>query len=599
MAAGTQTDRRSTVFKVLFFCAFAFCVALCVYLTGLVNSATSDEAPNIDYIENWTIIDESGNSFEVGRTYEDPRAFEEDFTIVSKLPDEIALDSELCFMNRSDVSVYINGELRHEFERSRDTGIPGGSLKDFYVMVPLGPADASAELTIFRASTDWNPTIAPETLITSRDGLTDYLTGKYGLPFALSVVLFVGSLLVTIIGIAMRLWYKHEIPMLYAALGILVIACWLIAVSQITPFVVGVNYVDGIMGFMFCMLMPFGLMIYINSIQKGRYKTCFQILFVLSLASFVLWTILHFTGIQSLQTSLVYIDTILGIDVVCVLATLAIDLKRGYIKEYYFTALGFACFLALSIVEIVLLVFFGGIGGEAPLLIGLMLLLVFVALQQIDDVKRVRNQLEQEVNDRIRENDQMLIHIVQTLAGTIDAKDTYTNGHSSRVAEYTREIARRSGYDEDALSDIFMIGLLHDIGKIGIPDVVINKNGKLTAEEYETIKKHPSIGADILENIKEKPELAMGARSHHERYGGGGYPDGLVGEEIPEEARIIAVADAYDAMTSYRSYRDPMTQEQVREQIEQGSGTQFDPRFAAIMLEMIDEDTDYQMREKK
>ena len=144
-----------------------------------------------------------------------------------------------------------------------------------------------------------------------------------------------------------------------------------------------------------------------------------------------------------------------------------------------------------------------------------------------------------------------------------------------------------------------MMGLLHDIGKIGVPDAVINKPGRLTDEEYDIIKKHPVMGATILENIKEKRELAIGARSHHEKYGGGGYPDGIKGEEIPEQAMIIAVADAYDAMTSYRSYRDPMPQEKVISEIEKGKGTQFDPQFADIMLEMMNEDKKYDLREKK
>ena len=155
----------------------------------------------------------------------------------------------------------------------------------------------------------------------------------------------------------------------------------------------------------------------------------------------------------------------------------------------------------------------------------------------------------------------MLIHIVQTLAGTIDAKDKYTKGHSGRVAAYSKEIAKRFGYSESAQNDIYMMALLHDIGKIGVPDAFINKPGRLSADEFEIIKKHPVMGSKILENIEEKKELATGARWHHERYSGGGYPDGINGEEIPEQARIIAVADAYDAMTSSRNYRDPMPQD--------------------------------------
>ena len=142
-----------------------------------------------------------------------------------------------------------------------------------------------------------------------------------------------------------------------------------------------------------------------------------------------------------------------------------------------------------------------------------------------------------------------------------------------------------------------MMGLLHDVGKIGVPDAVINKPAKLTDEEFAMIKNHPAMGSRILKNIKEMPALATGARWHHEKYGGGGYPDGLSGNDIPEEARIIAVADAYDAMSSRRSYRDVLPQEVVRGEIEKGKGTQFDPKFADIMLSMIDEDTEYTMKE--
>ncbi len=210
---------------------------------------------------------------------------------------------------------------------------------------------------------------------------------------------------------------------------------------------------------------------------------------------------------------------------------------------------------------------------------------------------RLQRNLSQAVDKKTEENEKLFIHVVQSLATAIDAKDTYTNGHSTRVATYSREIAKRYGYSIKQQGDIYIMGLLHDVGKIGIPDAVINKPGKLDEREFDMIRMHPVMGARILESIQEMPGLATGARWHHERYGGGGYPDGLVGEAIPEEARIIAVADAYDAMSSRRSYRDVLPQETVREEIINGKGTQFDPEFADIMLQMIEEDTNYEMRE--
>ena len=188
--------------------------------------------------------------------------------------------------------------------------------------------------------------------------------------------------------------------------------------------------------------------------------------------------------------------------------------------------------------------------------------------------------------------------VVTALSSTVDAKDSYTNGHSQRVADYSKEIAGRLGMDEDFIRDIYFMGLLHDIGKIGIPDNIINKKGKLTDEEYSIIKTHPAIGSEVLKKITEMPGLSCGARWHHERYDGKGYPDGIKGTDIPIEARIIAVADAYDAMSSKRSYRDAMPQADIRKEIVRVRGTQLDPEISDIMIQMIDEDVNYDMREK-
>lgn len=223
-------------------------------------------------------------------------------------------------------------------------------------------------------------------------------------------------------------------------------------------------------------------------------------------------------------------------------------------------------------------------------------------LRHIMELDRLQKNLENEVErqtghaKRRREKvERLSMQIMLTLAETIDAKDKYTNGHSLRVAGYAREIARRAGKSKQEQKEIYFIGLLHDIGKIGIPNTIINKSSGLTEEEYKIMKDHPQIGADILENMTEIPGLAIGARWHHELYDGTGYPDGLKGENIPEIARLIGVSDAYDAMTSKRSYRDVMSQERVKEELKKGRGTQFDPFYADIMLQMVEEDTEYRM----
>ena len=199
---------------------------------------------------------------------------------------------------------------------------------------------------------------------------------------------------------------------------------------------------------------------------------------------------------------------------------------------------------------------------------------------------------EAESRERLEQTNK---NIIRALAYTIDAKDRYTSGHSQRVADYSLAIARRMGKSEEEQKVIYYAGLLHDVGKIRIPEEVINKPGRLTEEEFDQIRIHPISGYHILKGIHEDVRVAYGAKYHHERYDGRGYPNGLEGENIPEIARIIGVADAYDAMASNRSYRDALPQEQVRAEIENGRGKQFDAKIADVMLQMIDEDRQYTM----
>ena len=210
-------------------------------------------------------------------------------------------------------------------------------------------------------------------------------------------------------------------------------------------------------------------------------------------------------------------------------------------------------------------------------------------------IKQLENRYLAEDSNRQYRN--LSRHTILALAEAVEAKDTYTKGHSQRVAEYSKAIAQKMGYTENQLQEVYFIALMHDIGKIGVPDAVINKTDRLTDEEFAEIKKHPVKGYDILKQINELPGISEGARWHHERWDGRGYPDGLKETNIPEIARIIAVADAYDAMTSNRSYRKALPQDVVRRQIEENAGTQFDPDMAKIMLGLIDKDTEYVMHE--
>ena len=186
------------------------------------------------------------------------------------------------------------------------------------------------------------------------------------------------------------------------------------------------------------------------------------------------------------------------------------------------------------------------------------------------------------------EHDNMIINeSIETFTGFIDAKDPYTNGHSKRVAKYSRRIAKELGFSGEELDRIYYIALLHDCGKIAVPDSILGKPGKLTDEEFEIIKSHTVRGKEILSSFKSLENAGEGALYHHERYDGKGYPEGIAGEDIPLIARIICIADSFDAMNTNRVYRKKLSHEMIIKEIEDNKGKQFDPRIADIMLGLL------------
>lgn len=210
------------------------------------------------------------------------------------------------------------------------------------------------------------------------------------------------------------------------------------------------------------------------------------------------------------------------------------------------------------------------------------------SVKQMDEIKRINEELS-ESNERL---ERAYLDMVQTLRYTVEAKDTYTRGHSDRVSEYSVLIGEKLGLPEDQIKTLRIGGLFHDIGKIGIPDSILLKPDKLSDDEYSQIKNHPSIGAHILGSAEIFKDIIPIVKHHHERYDGNGYPSRLKGEEIPYIARIAAVADTFDAMTSRRSYRGPIDIEHVKEEIKRCEGTQFDPQIAEVFLDILNNDYD-------
>lgn len=216
-----------------------------------------------------------------------------------------------------------------------------------------------------------------------------------------------------------------------------------------------------------------------------------------------------------------------------------------------------------------------------------LLLLIESGIKSIKQMREIQR-INEELADAKDQLEKAYLESIQTLRYTVEAKDTYTRGHSDRVSEFAVLIGQKMGLSEAELKTLKIGGLFHDIGKIGIPDSILLKESKLSDDEYSEIKHHPSIGAHILSNATIFADIIPIVKYHHERYDGRGYPENLVGENIPLLARITSVADAFDAMSSRRTYRNNLEMEVIKEEIRKNRGTQFDPKAADIFLDILD-----------
>jgi response regulator RpfG family c-di-GMP phosphodiesterase len=212
----------------------------------------------------------------------------------------------------------------------------------------------------------------------------------------------------------------------------------------------------------------------------------------------------------------------------------------------------------------------------------------FRSYRQAREQYRHRRDLERQVQKRTRQLRNTFLSAINSLVRTLEARDSYTSGHSQRVHRYATRLALALGLSTKQRQQIKLAARLHDIGKMGLPEAILNKPGPLTADEMGLIRQHPLIGERILVPIIRSRGVMGAIRGHHERFDGAGYPDGLKGDQIPVEARVIAVADCFDAMTSSRAYREALPRAQALESIRAAAGTQFDPQLARLFLELFD-----------
>lgn len=382
--------------KVLLFCLLIFNAFVFIYY-GVVNKGEVVSKDPVRFIEGWTVTDTEGNSFVTGRSYMTDKTDRNKYSVTSTLPSDIKDNEYLFFITRKDIAVYINDELRMDFVEARDVNTPGGSIKKFYMMVPLYDSDAGAEVRFERPAGLYERQVVPETFISTRLGGYSHLMKRYGASFVLSTIVLIFSIVVFIVSIVLRICYKMKINMMYGALGIIVIACWIMTDSYMFPLVYGVYHVNGVVNYMFCLTLPFALCIYLNSIQQGRYKKGMSILMLASALNAIVWPTLHFTGIYQFYNMRNVVNILFSSLAVFAISILIVDAIKGNIRSYKYTFIGFLCFLMCCICQLTLLLF-TTLTESLFMVIGLGFLLIFIVIQQVYDLRQINIDKQQAID---------------------------------------------------------------------------------------------------------------------------------------------------------------------------------------------------------
>ena len=455
---------------------------------------------------------------------------------------------------------------------------------------PTSAADAGKEVRIeLRTNTDKYSGVVNEVYCGDKAQIWEYLFHTYGLETIIGFFLLFAGIITIAFSIALGIAYQTKFDMEYLGWCVIMAAVWMLGESKLRQLLLPNASALATMCFVMILLCPVPISYYIDTLQHGRHRKTFNIVENIAFFALLVCSVLHISGIADYIETLPIAHGLLAITVVIVFVTIFEDYKKGYFKGTGYTLVGLVFAMLCVLIESLSTYFVVSISGIF-IGIGMTILLVLNLVKTIYDIQAMESSRQKiEMDERRNQMEAISLQMMQTLSTTIEAKDEYTRGHSHRVAEYAVLIAEELGWDKKEIRNLRNAAHLYDIGRIGIPDSILNKPTRLTEEEYAVIKEHTIIGAEILKNITLIDHVKEVARSHHERYDGKGYPDGLKGEEIPLYARIIAIADSYDAMKSRKIYRNPLADEMIYNEILQSRGKQFDPDIADVFLKLLDE----------
>ena len=505
------------------------------------------------------------------------------------LPEDYENTAVAIRSSLQDVAFYVDGELREQY-CTKDTRLAGKNSASRYVFCPTSYQDAGKELRIELTTYTANYSGVVNPIYCGNPAaIWETIYNEYGVSTYIAFFILFAALTTILFSITLRIIYHTTFDMEYFGWSMLMGSVWMLGESKIRQILVPNASALAALCFVMIMLCPLPLLFYADSIQNGRHRHLYQILCVIVLADFIISSLLHLTGILDYIETLPIGQAILGVIFVMILIHLFRYVRTSRYRSDILIFLGLLLVMFCVGIEAAT-VYLSNMVSGLFVGAGMILLLLVNTIRTIRRIQHMEAERQQkELEKEQEQNEAMTLRMMQALSATIESKDEYSRGHSERVAEYAAKIAAELDWPSEEIRNLKNCAYLHDIGKIGIPEDILNKPGKLTETEYNLVKRHTVMGVNILKDITMIPHLQEVTRSHHERYDGTGYPDGLAGEEIPAYARIVAVADSFDAMNSRRIYRNALPPETIQDEIRRNAGSQFDPQAAEACLRLLED----------
>ena len=536
----------------------------------------------------WKKSDGTTQKISVPGTYNVPAG--ETMVITTILPKDFDASTIAIRSSLQDVNFYVDGSLRMQYT-TRDTRLVGKNSASRYIFCPTSQNDAGKELRIELTTYTSNYSgIVNQVFCGDKADIWQEIYSHYGSTTYIAIFILLAGIISILFSLTFEIVYHTHFDMEYLSWCMVMGAIWMLGESKFRQVLVPNASALGSLCFVMILLGPIPLLLYADNVQNGLHRQLYRWIIGITLLNFTISSVLTVTNVADYIETLPVGQLILIGTFFMIFIHLCMYTRANKNRSDHILLLGLLISMVCVSAESISVYFVTSLSG---LFLGIgMLILLFVNLlrtiRNIIDIETSRQQ--QELEKKQKQTEEMSLQMMETLSTTIEAKNEYTCGHSHRVAEYAALIAAELGWSSENIQNLKYAAYLHDIGKIGIPEMLLNKPSQLTDEECDLIRNHTIIGAEILKDVAFAPYIAEVSRSHHERYDGCGYPDGLKGTDIPIHARIITVADSYDAMNSRRIYRNALPPEMIRNEFEKNRGRQFDPQITDIFLKLLDED---------